>query len=229
MNILILGATGSVGKSLTKYFLKKGHQVVVPYRNEQKKAEFLEFLNSKGVSQDENLLLIEGDLHSDEGAEKLFTAITLQNVHVDLIIAAVGKFEKTGRLIEVSTEKWHDILEANLTSHFRAAKHSILLLEEQNGGRYISINGDKSIYTETGYGAVSVSDAGHQMLIQALISENEMDGILIQSLTIMDPVNLDGESAGTIPADKIGERIENQLLTSSDDSNWDFKISSKDY
>ena len=206
MNVLVFGGTGRVGRSIVKDMINAGHDVVSSFRSTDARSELLKYLNEQGVIDIGRLMLIEGSLDDDESTQELFAQIPSAP---DLTVAALGDYREGMPLNEVSYSDWKSLLSNNLDTHFLAAKFSLNSFPDSI---YVSINGEHSYAPVAGAGVISVADAAHQMLIDALVIENPSQKI--KSLIVQNTVANDGVVQGS--SSSIGNFILEEILKSGE-------------
>ena len=123
---LITGGTKGIGYGMAEALLKEGMKVLITGRTEEGVKEAVQKLNS------ENADGIAADVRKMEDMEKAVKRITDNWGQLDVVIAnaGVGHF---GSIEDLSSEKWNETIDINLTGVFNTIKASIEGLKNSSG------------------------------------------------------------------------------------------------
>ena len=123
---LITGGTKGIGYGMAEALLKEGMKVLITGRTEEGVKEAVQKLNS------ENADGIAADVRKMEDMETAVKRITDNWGQLDVVIAnaGVGHF---GSIEDLSSEKWNETIDINLTGVFNTIKASIEGLKNSSG------------------------------------------------------------------------------------------------
>ena len=157
--ILILGASGGLGRALTTHFLKDNFSLALQF-------------NSTDIDIEENdrLKSYKADLRNEEEVIGLISSVSHDFGRIDGVINAAG-ISLNGMSWKTSLENWQETLDVNLTAPFLVTKHVLPIMREQNFGRIIYIS---SIVAQTGVvgaSAYAASKAGLSGLAKTVSKE----------------------------------------------------------
>ncbi|MUG98177.1 SDR family NAD(P)-dependent oxidoreductase [Scytonema sp. UIC 10036] len=115
--VLITGASGGFGQELTRQLLMANSQLILTDLDRsvlQKQAEIIQ----QQVTTGKVLACLAADLSSRDGCENLYHQVKLLGIPVDILInnAGIGLF---GRMDEVPSEKWEQLMQVNLLAPMR--------------------------------------------------------------------------------------------------------------
>ncbi|MBW8823396.1 MAG: SDR family oxidoreductase [Xanthomonadales bacterium] len=184
--ILVLGATGTVGRATVKAAVDAGWSVVAVARDVRGlKALEVQF-------PDANLRTIDASLASDAGALALVASLREIAQPFLGVVAALGAGGVRGRLIDHSSEELRRSFDDAVLPHLVAARHLLPWLAEsgRNCG-YVMIGGPGGQNPWAGYGHRSISAAALRMLARVLHDEARTHAVRLQLLEVESPARTD--------------------------------------
>jgi short-subunit dehydrogenase len=206
-SIVVLGASGGIGRVIVNRLISAGHHVVAVARNR----EGLDELARRAVAP-EQLILLPASVADDAGAALLAQDLRAMRRPLAAMVCCVGGPIESGRLIERSASFLLRTLEENVVSHFVAAKHLLpVLAESRPEGLYLLLGSPAAECTWAGYGHLSVSAVALRMLIQVLREEAKDLPVAIQLLQVGTPVRTEHNTrcacADWISAEKVADEV----------------------
>lgn len=204
--VVMLGATGTLGREITAELLARGHHVVAVARDGTRLRQLAERLNGG-----ERLTTIPRSLASEFDAAGLARALRDLPRRLTAVVAGMrGPFE-SGRLLSRSASDVLRILDQDVVTNFVAAKHLLPLLTGTPPGLYLAIGGPVASCGWAGYGHVSIAAAANEMLVKVLREEAKDLPVLVQQLQVCTPVrseeNRDHACPDWISADTVARRV----------------------
>lgn len=205
--VVVLGATGNIGREVTAQLVARGRRVVAVARN----VERLKAL-AKRVNGHDRLVIVPGSVDTEFNAEHLARTIRDQGYRISAVVSCLrGPFEN-GRLLSRPAPDFVRSLEADVVAPFIAAKHFIPLLAEAGpGGLYLFLGGPMASCAWSGYGHLSVAASALQMLTQVIREEVKELPVIVQELQIGTPVRSDANADCACPdwigADEVAGRV----------------------
>ena len=205
--VVVLGATGTLGREITAQLIAKGHRVIAIARN----ADRLKALAAQLDARD-RLSVVRGSVDTESGAEQIAQAIRNQGHRVTAVVSGLRGPLSSGRLLSRPAPEFMRSLEGDVVAPFIAAKHLIpLLVEAGDGGIYLFLGGPMASCAWSGYGHLSVAAAGLQMLTHVIREEVKELPVTVQELQIGTPVrsaaNSDCSCPDWIGADDVARRV----------------------
>lgn len=188
--IVVLGATGMIGRGVIGAAVNAGVPVVAVARDLRK----LKAL--RGQYRGVDIETISQVIRED--ADGVMLAKRLREFGCPLagVVAAMCGTPGRGRLIDQPVASLRDELDDVLMPNLSAARHLLKLLAEgDRGGHYILIGGPGSESPWAGYGPRSVAAAALSMLARVLHDEARAFDVRVQLLTVDTPANSEGETA----------------------------------
>ncbi|MGO4221477.1 SDR family NAD(P)-dependent oxidoreductase [Lysobacter sp. TAF61] len=182
--VVVLGATGGVGRGVVEAALAAGRPVIAVARDKSG----LQCLKSHHPKAD--LSVVAGSISSDADGERLAKALTKLGRPIGGVIAAVSGSASRGRLLDHPAAYLRQRLDEDLLPHLAAARHLLPLLAQANrGGTYVLIGGPGAEQPWAGYGHRSIATAALRMLARVLHEEARSIGVRVQLLSIDSPVS----------------------------------------
>jgi NAD(P)-dependent dehydrogenase (short-subunit alcohol dehydrogenase family) len=176
--VMITGALGGLGQTVTEAFSRAGARVVVVSRDIPEKLP-------------EGLLGLSADVTDEADVRRLMKEAVQQTTRIDCLINLVGGFGM-GRLAETEMSTWSKMLSLNLTSAFLLSREATRLMTKQGSGRIIHMAARAAVDPFPGAGAYIVSKSGLLALVKVLALELASSGVKVNGVlpsTIDTPAN----------------------------------------
>jgi len=184
--VVVLGATGGVGRGVVEAALASGRPVIAVARDKAG----LQCL--RGQFADADLSIVPGSISSDSDGERLARALRKLGRPIDGVVAAVCGNAPRGRLLDHPAAFLRQTLDDDLLPHLAAARHLLpLLAQAGRTGTYVLIGGPGADRPWAGYGHRSIATAALRMLARVLHEEARSIGVRVQLLAIDSPVSTD--------------------------------------
>ena len=176
--VMITGATGGLGQTVTSVFSKVGATIVLVHRKTHTMLQ-------------EGVLGFTADVTDEADVQRLVAEVKQKTNRIDCLINLVGGFA-TGRLAETTVSDWSKMLTLNLTAAFLLSRAVVPFMVAQGAGRVIHIGARAAVEPFPGAGAYIVSKSGLAALIKVLALELAGSGVKVNGVlpTIIDtPAN----------------------------------------
>jgi len=163
--VLITGANGGLGTSVTEAFLNAGATVAG---------------SSRKIAQDEfkspNFHAFPAEISSLASAKTLADAVAQKLGRIDVLIHLIGAFA-AGSVADTDDATWSKMLDLNLNTTFHTLRAVLPHMRKAGGGRIIAIGSRLAVEPQPGVAAYEVSKAALVSLIRATALENKDAGI----------------------------------------------------
>jgi NAD(P)-dependent dehydrogenase (short-subunit alcohol dehydrogenase family) len=164
--VLVTGANGGLGVSVTQAFLDAGATVIGTSR----KIEQSDFDNR-------NFTALPADISSIEGARVLVDLVAARFGKLDVLAHTVGGFAGGPSIADTDDATFQRMFDVNLNSVFHILRASIPALRRTGDGRIIAIGSRAALEPGPGVGAYSASKAAMVSLIKTVALENKDAGL----------------------------------------------------
>jgi len=164
--ILITGAKGGLGTSVTEAFMSSGATVIGTSRS----IEDADFPNPRFAG-------IAADLTNVEAARQLTNAVIQRFQKIDALVHVMGGFAGGQSIPETTDDTWDKMMSVNLRSAFNILRTVIPNMRKTGRGRIIAIGSRNAAEPAANLSAYNVSKAALVSLIRTAALENKDLGI----------------------------------------------------
>jgi NAD(P)-dependent dehydrogenase (short-subunit alcohol dehydrogenase family) len=164
--VLITGASGGLGRSVTNAFLNAGARVAG---------------TAPGIRQADfphpEFAAFPGEVNTSEAARLLVAQAVQTWGHPDVLVHLVGGFAGGATVAETDDSTLDRMLDINLRVAFHFVRAVLPGMQARNSGRILAIGSRAAIAPQPGVGAYAASKAALVSLIQTVALENKDRGI----------------------------------------------------
>lgn len=176
--LLILGATGLIGRSVVEAAVQADLPVIAVARDKAR----LDSLRSSFPAAD--IEVIANTIVDDVAGYRLAIAVRDLDRPLAGVVAAMSGTQGRGRLLDQPVTNLRNEIDDVLLPQLTAARHLLpLMAEHHRSGNYVLVGGPGSEAPWAGYGPRSVTAAALRMLAQVLHDEARSLGVRVQLLT----------------------------------------------
>jgi NAD(P)-dependent dehydrogenase (short-subunit alcohol dehydrogenase family) len=199
--ILLTGASGGLGKQLTKWFLEKDYNLILQYHS------------GKIELESENVLCVKCDLSDAVQLDNLIHLGIQKFGKIDVLINNAG-ISKSAISWKMDLATWRETMAINLDAPFLLSQGVIPGMRQANYGKIINISSVVAQTGAIGTAAYTASKAGLIGLTKTLAKELATNNITVNALAlgyfdtgmIRDvPESRREEIIETIPMRKLGD------------------------
>jgi NAD(P)-dependent dehydrogenase (short-subunit alcohol dehydrogenase family) len=179
--VLVTGANGGLGTSVTQAFLQAGARVIGTSRKIEKDA-----------FKHPNFSALAADLSDPQVPKRLLDHLLSQFGKLDILAHTVGGFAGGQSIADTDEATLQQMLEMNLNSTFRMLHAVIPIMRKQRTGRIIAVASRAALEPGANVGAYSASKAAMLSLVRTAALENQDAGITVNAVlpgTIDTPSN----------------------------------------
>lgn len=166
---LVTGATGTLGKIVTRKLLENRAIVAATYRTESRRNDLEQFVGALKS----NLTEIRADVTDEPSVEKLAKTIIDKFGRIDFLLNIVGAYAGGPDIADTDLNQWDLMMNVNLKSAFLCAKAVLPHMMKQNYGRIVNVSSrtavEKSRRAKSG--AYAISKSGVIALTETLAEE----------------------------------------------------------
>lgn len=194
-NVIVLGASGGIGRVIVSELVAAGHHVVAVARNRER----LEALAAR-VAAPQRLTLLPGSVSTDADGAALVRALRGLRRRFTAAVASLRGPRESGRLLDRPAPFLTRALEEDVVTQFIAAKHLLpMLAGSRPGSLYLLLGSPAADCTWAGYGHISVGAAALRMLVGVVREEAKETAVCVQQLQIGTPVRTENNTRCACP------------------------------
>jgi 3-oxoacyl-[acyl-carrier protein] reductase len=212
-NILLMGASGGLGKHFAAGFADEGFNLALHFHDHSDSTVLLEKeLSNKNIK----VKSFKADITSEEEIVALVENVKNEFGSIDILINNAG-ISKDGVSWKLPLESWNKVLAVNLTGPFLCIKHILPIMRENNWGRIINISSVVPQIGVAGTAAYSVSKSGLAGLTKTVAKETSKNNITINTISLgyfdagmlyQIPEEMRDQIRNTIPKKSFGNPME---------------------
>ena len=167
--IVLTGASGGFGQQFTRQLLKAGSHLILTDLNEtilQKQVETIQ----EEITTGKVIACLGIDLSDRNGCETLYNSVKALNIPVDILInnAGIGLY---GRMDEVPSEKWEQLMQVNLLTPMRLSSLFMADMIARKKGHIVNISSVAGWIAPAGMAHYSTSKFGLRGFSEGLFNE----------------------------------------------------------
>ncbi len=166
---VITGATGALGRVLTRTILEHGAYVAATYRSGESTQELTTFVGEHS----ERLMHVQADVTEEASVQALMQKVVEKHGRVDFLLNIVGAHVGGVEVAETKVSDWDFMMNVNLKSMFLCSKAVLQYMIKQNSGRIVSVSARPAVEKRfrVKNGAYAVSKAGVLVLTEIIADE----------------------------------------------------------
>lgn len=174
MVCLITGSSRGLGKSVALAFSKKGHQVVIHYKDRKNEAEEV-------ASRINDSFALKADVRDFNEVKTLVNEVINKWGRIDALINNAG-ITKEALLIKTSEKDFDDLVNTNLKGPFNFIRAVGRHMMKQKNGHIINISSFAGLKGKEGLSAYSASKAGLIGLTKTAAKELNRYNIMVNAV-----------------------------------------------
>lgn len=164
--VLVTGASGGLGSSVTEVFHEAGATVVAVARG-----------IAPRLAGEERIIPVHADLTTPHGAQTAVSETLRQANRLDALVHVMGGFAGGSPVAETDDETWEHMVNLNLRAAFLVMRAALRPMLEAGYGRIVAVGSRVGVAPTAGLSAYGVSKAGVNALIQTIAQEVADKGI----------------------------------------------------
>lgn len=161
---LVTGGAKRIGRSIVEKLASEGADVAINYASSQNDAEALAATVRK---MGRRAVPIRANVANKSEVQQMMQAIEDEFSRLDILVNNAGMFF-AANILELSEEKWDEIMAVNLKSQFLCAQAAAPLLKKSGHGRIINLSSLGGMLAWPKFTHYCVSKAGVIMLTRCL-------------------------------------------------------------
>jgi 3-oxoacyl-[acyl-carrier protein] reductase len=178
---LVTGGSRGIGRAAAVWLARAGAHVGIGYRADSEAASRA-LSEIRQVTSDREPWAESADLATEEGVSVLFARVDREfNGKLDILVANAGIWNAAPRpLVDMESDEWRAMLDANLTSVYLTTRSAARRMEE--GGRIILVSSTAAQRGEAGHSHYAASKGAVQSLVKSVAVELGGQGITVNAV-----------------------------------------------
>lgn len=196
MVCLVTGSSRGLGRVIALAFGRRGHQVVVHYRDRRDEAEEV-------ASRIKDSLVLKADVRNLREVRELIDKVIDRWGRVDILVNNAG-ITRESLLIRTSAKAFDEVINTNLKGAFNLIHAAARYMMKQRNGHIINISSFAGVKGREGLAAYSASKAGLMGLTLSAARELSRYNVMVNAvlpgymLTDMGAAASDRAKTGTL-------------------------------
>jgi 3-oxoacyl-[acyl-carrier protein] reductase len=201
---IVTGGSKGIGRAIAAALAGAGVDVVLCARNAVEAAKAADEMTAAGGSR---ALGIGADVRKLEDVKRLMAAAVKEFGGIDILIANAGVGGGFGPVDEINPERWHQVIDTNLTGVYYCCHEAVPEVKKRGGGWIITISSLAGRHAFAGGTAYNASKFGLLGFTEALMLDLREHGIRVSCVmpgsvdTHFSEKEPTGESWKLTPAD----------------------------
>lgn len=175
--VLVTGASSGIGRATAELFGQCGASVAITYLKNKAGAD-------EAVAAIGNAKAFQADVATNDAVAALVSEVEASMGPVDILVNNAGSLVERLRTLELTEDRWNEVMQLNATSAFFAAKAVVPKMLEKGSGAIINVT---SIAARNGGapGSIHYSSAKAAMLTmtKGLAKEYAAQGIRVNAVS----------------------------------------------
>ena len=173
MKALVTGASSGIGRDMARELSKKGYDLVLVSRDEDKLKKLKEELEENKTE----IEVIAMDLSVEENCKKLHKKVD----NIDILINNAG-ITKDGLMLRMKENDFDAVIDVNLKGTWNCMKHATKLMMKQKYGRIVSMSSVVGVMGNAGQVNYAASKSGIIGMTMSLAREVGSRGITVNAV-----------------------------------------------
>jgi len=179
-NILLIGASGGLGKHFSLGLAKSGYNIAMHYHDHP---ESIQSIEQELKSHNVKYKGYKADISNENEVKEMIQNVNKDFGSVDILINNAG-ISIDGVTWKLDYESWNKVISVNLTGPFLCSKHVLPLMKTNNWGRIIYISSVVPQIGVPGTAAYSVSKSGLNGLTKTISKEVIKSNITVNQISL---------------------------------------------
>ncbi len=174
---IVTGSSSGIGKAIALRFAGEGAKVVAAARREELLARTVQQIGDRGGLA----VAIPTDISDEAQVDRLIAGTVERYGRLDILVNNAG-IGGGGRIAETSTERFDQVIDANLRGTFFCCRAGFRQMRKTGGGTIINMSSVAGLQAWAGTGTYSASKHGIMALTKSLADEGRAHHIKVSAI-----------------------------------------------
>lgn len=174
---VVTGSSSGIGKAIALRFGGEGAKVVAAARREELLARTVKHITDRGGAA----VAIPTDISDEAQVDRLIAGTVERYGRLDILVNNAG-IGGGGRIAETSTERFDQVIDANLRGTFFCCRAGFRQMRKTGGGTIINMSSVAGVQAWAGTGTYSASKHGIMALTKSLADEGRAHHIKVSAI-----------------------------------------------
>jgi 2-hydroxycyclohexanecarboxyl-CoA dehydrogenase len=175
---VVTGGASGIGLGVARQFVADGHKVAIIDRNPETLKAAADELTAAGGE----VLALEVDVTDRPAVRDAFARVRAELGPVAILVTSAG-VEAFDPLLEITPERWDQIIAVNLTGTFACAQAAVPDMVEAGWGRIVTISSQSAQSGAPNMAHYSASKGGVIALTKALAVDLARQGVTVNTIS----------------------------------------------
>ena len=171
---LITGATGGIGRAISRTLYAQGARVILTDMNPDSLNDFAKELGERAVG-------ISANISQEESLKNLLEEVQKQTQGIDILVNNAG-INRDTLSMRMTDEQWDAVLSVNLTAGFRLIRSILPQMMKKRWGRVISMASIAGVIGNVGQANYAASKGGLIAMTKSIAQEVAGRGITLNCI-----------------------------------------------
>jgi glucose 1-dehydrogenase len=182
---VVTGSSKGIGKAIATEFAKASYDLIINARDEEELKRAAEDI-SKSVSDNNRIVPVRGDISQEQVCVSIIEEAIKRFGRIDVLINNAGIGGASGKINELTSNDWDEVLDINLKGAFlctrEAIKYMLGHLSNDNNYSIINISSVHESMPHPEGAPYAASKGGMEMLTKTVALELADKGIRVNSI-----------------------------------------------
>lgn len=175
---LVTGGTGGIGEAICKRFVEDGYKVVAAYNNKEKAVAWQAAQKEAGL----DIEIVHCPVTDFEACGVAIKWVEDNVGPIDILVNNAG-ITKDGMFKKMPPERWHAVIDTNLSSIFNMTRQIFEGMVARGFGRIINVGSLNGQLGQMGQVNYSAAKAGMHGFTKALARETARKGVTVNTIS----------------------------------------------
>lgn len=177
---IITGGAGGIGKTISKYYLTEGANIVIA---EIDNLGLETIINELNCTETDRLLGIHADITDIRQVENLIIQTMTTFGTIDILVNVAGIQKPIGKLVDIDIDEWIKNININLIGTVSCCKYVLPIMISKKRGKIINFSGGGATFSRPHFSAYAAAKAAIVRFTETIADEVRDFGVDINAIS----------------------------------------------